>query len=129
MTMITARHSEAIDASNATFMDAFINRDIDTMLAMYTDDAVVVQPDGSHYTGREAIRSWLTVLVDKTPENETLDLQTNSLFESGDGTIVEDGKWKHVSVEGEPQQQGTYIAVWCECDGRLLIHRDIILAT
>ena len=127
--MTTTSHSDSIDTANTTFMEAFSNRDIDTMLAMYTDDAVVVQPDGSNYTGREAIRSWLTVLLDNTPENDTLDLKTESLFESGDRTVVEDGKWKHVNVEGEPQQHGTYVAVWCECDGRLQIHRDIILAS
>jgi uncharacterized protein (TIGR02246 family) len=126
--MTETKNRTAIDAANAMFMDAFINRNIDTMLGLYTDDAVVVQPDGSHYTGREAIKTWLTVLVDKTPEGETLDLKTESMFESSDGTIVEDGVWKHVSSNGETQQQGNYVAVWCCNDGRWQIHRDVILA-
>ena len=125
--MSNTENRTAIDAANAMFMDAFVNRNIDTMLGLYTDDAVVVQPDGSHYTGREAIKSWLTVLVDKTPEGETLDLITEAMFESSDGTIVEDGVWKHVSSNGETQQQGNYVAVWCCNDGRWQIHRDVIL--
>ena len=127
--MSNTENRTAIDSANAMFMDAFVNRDIDTMLGMYTDDAVVVQPDGSHYTGREAIKTWLTVLVDKTPEGETLDLKTEAMFESSDGTIVEDGVWKHVSSNGETQQQGNYVAVWCCNDGSWQIHRDVILAS
>lgn len=126
--MDQTENQAAIDAANAIFMDAFVKRDIDAMLDLYTDDAVVVQPDGSHYTGREAIKTWLTVLVDKTPEGETLDLKTEAIFESSDGTIVEDGQWKHVSENGETQQQGTYVAVWTLNDGRWKIHRDVILA-
>ena len=53
--MDQTENQAAIDAANAIFMDAFVKRDIDAMLDLYTDDAVVVQPDGSHYTGREAI--------------------------------------------------------------------------
>ena len=127
--MTEAHNRVEIDAANAIFMDAFVKRDIDTMLGLYTDDAVVVQPDGSHYTGREAIKSWLTVLVDKTPEGETLNLKTEAMFESGDGTIVEDGAWKHISSDGEALQHGNYVAVWCCNDGRWQIHRDVILAT
>ena len=78
--MVQTENQSAIDAANAMFMDAFVNRDIDAMLAMYTDDAVVVQPDGSHYTGREAIRSWLTVLAGSAPKGETLDLKTEAMF-------------------------------------------------
>ena len=126
--MDQTENQAAIDAANAIFMDAFVKRDIDAMLDLYTDDAVVVQPDGSHYTGREAIRSWITVLLDNTPEGETLDLKTEAMFESSVGTIVEDGQWKHVSENGETQQQGTYVVVWTLNDGRWKIHRDVILA-
>ena len=126
--MTETKNRPEIDAANAIFMDAFVRRDIDSMLGLYTDDAVVVQPDGSHYTGREAIKTWLTVLIDNTPEGEVLDLKTEAMFESSDGTIVEDGAWKHVSSNGEPQQQGNYVAVWCCIDGRWQIHRDVILA-
>ncbi len=117
-----------IDTANAIFMEAFTNRDIDAMLGLYTDDAVVVQPDGSHYTGREAIKTWLTVLVGNTPEGESLDLKSEAMFEASDGTIVEDGSWKHLSPIGETQESGNYVAVWCCNDGRWQIHRDVILA-
>ena len=99
-----------IDAAYTTFMEAFTKRDIDTLIAMYTDDAVIVQPNGSHFAGHEAIRTWFTVLLDNTPDGETLDCQTESLFEPGDGTIVEGGQWKHVSEYGETQQRGNYVA-------------------
>lgn len=126
--MAEAQNRTEIDTANAIFMDAFVNRNVDAMLGLYTDDAVVVQPDGSHYTGREAIKTWLTVLVDKTPEGETLDLKTEAMFESGDGTIIEDGSWKHVSSDGNTQESGNYVAVWCCTDGCWQIHRDVILA-
>jgi uncharacterized protein (TIGR02246 family) len=126
--MTETQNRVQIDAANAIFMDAFLKRDIDAMLGLYTDDAVVVQPDGSHYTGREAIKTWITVLVDKAPEGETLNLKTEAMFESGDGTIVEDGTWKHISSDGETQQHGNYVAVWCCNDGRWQIHRDVILS-
>ena len=125
--MTTIPNSDAIDAANKTFMDAFTKRDISTILAMYTDDAVVVQPNGSNYAGREAIRTWFTFLLDNTPNGETLDLQTESLFEARDGTIIEGGRWKNVSEDGKTQQYGHYVAVWCERDGNWQIHRDLIL--
>ena len=127
--MTTIPNSDAIDAAYTTFMEAFNKRDIDTLLEMYTDDAVAVQPDGSHYAGCVEIRTWFTVLLDDTPDGETLDCQTESLFEAGAGTIVEGGRWKHVSEDGETQQRGNYVAVWCERDGRWQIHRDMILAS
>jgi len=126
--MPTIPHSDAIDEANAMFMDAFSERDLNGLLGTYTEDAVVVQPDGSHYTGREAIRTWLTVLLDGTPDGETLSLETKSLFDSEDGTIVEDGQWKHISSGGEIQKQGNYVAIWCERNGQWQIHRDVILA-
>ena len=127
--METSENRSVIDAANENFMEAFVKRDIDTMLGLYTDDAVVVQPDGSHYTGREAIRSWLTVLVGSTPDGETLDLNTEAMFESSDETLVEDGLWAHISASGETQQHGSYVAVWFLNDGRWQIHRDVILAS
>lgn len=127
--MVETQNRTEIDRANAIFMDAFVNRNVDAMLGLYTNDAVVVQPDGSHYTGREAIKTWLTVLVDKTPDGETLDLRTEAMFEARDGTIVEDGVWKHISSDGETQQQGNYVAVWCCTDGRWQIHRDVILSS
>ena len=111
-----------------TFLDAFTKRDIDTLLKMYTDDAVIVQPDGSHYAGLEGIRRWFTALLDNTPDGETLDCKTKSIFKPGDGTIVEGGQWKHVSVDGETQQHGNYVAIWRERNGRWQIHRDVVLA-
>ena len=41
----------------------------------------------------------------------------------------EGGRWKHVSEDGEIQQHGNYVAVWCLNDGRWQIHRDVILSS
>jgi len=95
---------------------------------MYSEDAVVVQPGGSSYAGNEEIRAWIVTLVENTPDGETRDLQTQSLFDASDGTVVEDGWWKHVSQDGQDQQQGSYVAIRREHDGCWQIHRDVILA-
>ena len=86
-----------------------------------------IQPDGAHYAGLEGIREWYVELLANTPDGETLDCKTNSIFKQGDGTIVECGQWKNVSVNGKTQQQGNYVAVWREQNGHFQICQDVVL--
>ena len=118
----------AIDAANVEFMDAFEKRDVDALLRLYATDAIVLQPDGSKYSGSEEIKSWLTTLVDRASEGERLLIDTVAVFDSGEGSVVEDGSWKHVSAEGATVAYGNYVAIWCENEGSWQVQRDVILA-
>ncbi|MDX1661306.1 MAG: DUF4440 domain-containing protein [Gemmatimonadota bacterium] len=101
-----------VDASQA-FSRAMERRDPSTMAAQYTDDAVLLPPNGVPVTGIEAIEAFWTP---GDPEFRTVrhELTTDRLEVDCD-MATDLGRWRQVAKRGEgPETEawGRYLVVW-----------------
>ncbi len=87
----------------AALAKAVNERDLDAALALWADDAVIVQPDGSQTRGRDAVALTMQALIDS---GVTLDIRLAAVFATGDvatasGTLTLNG----TGADGEPFAQ------------------------
>ena len=118
---------QAIDASNAKFVEAVKKADTTTIAANYADDAIVMAPGTDAWRGREAIRKGFGGMITSMPAKE-FSLKTDDVALGGD-LAVETGAYDMtVQPKGgkEMKDKGKYVVVWKrQADGSWKILRDI----
>jgi len=114
----------AIEAASRAFSAAYVANDGDGIASSYTEDAVLLPPDGI-VQGRDAIRRYFAwgprhVQLAHRMQSESLDVR-------GD-VALDRGTWhsRYRRGEGAPQEaSGTYLAAWVRgSDGRWRMHSD-----
>ena len=115
---------EEIQAMENAWADAQNARDVDALIAMYTDDAVSMSNDGPSATGKDAIRKgyeeeFATMDSSLTHSYETLDVFGN------EDTVTEIGKSIHKDAAGNVVNTGKYVAVWIKEGDKYLCAREI----
>jgi len=86
------------------FAAAINRRDLDEAVAMWTEDAAIVAPDGSLVQGREAI---VTALAGLVGNGTRFEVELTGMYEAGDTALVtgtltlsgdgHDGRYEHRS--------------------------------
>ena len=113
---------KSIQAANDKFMAAFKRGDAAGLADLYTKDGQVLPPNADFVSGQQAIQGFWQAVFDmgiKAAEMEIIEADKH-----GD-SVVEVSKFKLLSAEGQVLDEGKYIVIWKEDDGKWKLHRDI----
>lgn len=114
-----------IRAQSAMFEAAWQREDAAAIAGMFTADGKVLAPGAPDIQGSEAVRSWVTGLLDAATI-ESLEVTPLEVAASGD-LAVETGHYDehYVLSDGNPiDEHGRYITVWRRLpDGTWRIHQ------
>ncbi|MGH7858220.1 MAG: YybH family protein [Candidatus Binatia bacterium] len=121
-----AEAREAIEATNARFGKAVKAGDAAALAKFYTEDAILLPPDGEMARGRAAIeKAWKEQISGGLRESV---LTTVDVERSGD-VAVEVGSFRgKIQPEGKDafEADGKYVVVWQRgSDATWRLHRDI----
>jgi ketosteroid isomerase-like protein len=113
---------ESINEGNRNFGSAVARKDYAAMAALYTENAMVLPPDGDIVTGRPAIEEfWHSAanalgLTDAVLRTRDLEVAGDSAYEVGEANLK----------LGGGQVMVKYLVVWARGgDGNWRLHRDI----
>ena len=113
----TAADEEAIRELDARWAEAWNNRDTETIVAMYAEDADGIDPMGQTISGREAILEHMTEEFENTPEGASAESELTYLRFIRPNIAIADGTW---AVSGLPEgvpAEGLYTVVFVKQDG------------
>jgi uncharacterized protein (TIGR02246 family) len=118
---------QAIEASNAKFVDAVKKSDSTTIADNYADDAIVMAPGTEAWRGRDAVRKGFTGMMTQAPAKE-FKLTSDDVTVGGD-LAVETGTYEMtMQPKGgkEMKDKGKFVVVWKrQADGSWKIVRDV----
>lgn len=109
----------AIRAQAEAFDAAARAKDINTLMSLYADDAILMPPNAPAMNGRDAVRQFWGPML-QAPSVD-LDLIVDDVQACGD-IAVERG---HYEVTQPFKDSGKYIVVWRNRGGRWVIVNDI----
>lgn len=115
-----AQESSEIAAGAEAWTQAFTDRDMDALKALYSDDARILPPNRPMAQGPEAVEQEFQEMFDAGLD---VTLETVEAVAAGDlghrvGTFT-------LSAGGEEIDRGKYIETWRKIDGKWLITSDI----
>ncbi len=111
----------ALEAGAASWMEAFANKDIEAMNALYAEDAVLLPPDAPAIFGRDAIRAAILEMFAAGLAIELEDLEIKVVGDLG----YKAGRYRTTGGDGSLIDRGKYIEIWTKANGAWVIHRDI----
>jgi ketosteroid isomerase-like protein len=113
---------ESINEGNRNFGGAVARKDYAAMAALYTENAMVLPPDGPIVTGKPAIEEfWRSAakalgLTDAVLKTRDLEVASDTAYEVGEANLK----------LGSGQVMVKYLVVWVKGgDGNWRVHRDI----
>jgi uncharacterized protein (TIGR02246 family) len=113
---------DTIAAKIDTFMGAFNRGDASGLAALYTEDGQVLPPNSDFVTGQQAIQAFWQALMDMGIKEAMLEIVE---VESHGERVIEISTYKLLG-EGETVfDEGKYIIIWKQDQGRWKMHRDI----
>lgn len=115
-----ARESSEIAAGAEAWGAAFTARDIDALVALYTDDARIMPPNAPAAQGRDAVAEEFQAMFDA---DLSVTIETTEAMSAGDlghrvGTFT-------LSAGGAEVDRGKYIETWRKVGGEWKITADI----
>ena len=113
---------KAIDAANKTWGAAIAAGNAAGVAALYTDDALVMPPNGEAVSGRPAIEKAFQGMIASGVKQATL---TAKEVEAHGDTATEVGAYSIMDGAGKEIDRGKYIVVWKRVQGQWKLHRDI----
>jgi uncharacterized protein (TIGR02246 family) len=111
-----------IEAANAQFVTAFKYGDATSMANLYTAGAQLLPANSDFVRGTAAIRTFWQSVIDMGLKGATL--ETIELEAHGD-TAIEVGRYRLLTAGDAVADQGKYIVVWKNDNGKWKLHRDI----
>ena len=115
----------AIKELHQTWSPAIVEKDFETLMTLYTDDAIVLPPNGPKVQGREAVLDWMKALPPITSANLTVE----EIDGYGNLAFVRGAYFMTITPEGAPgpiQDRGKFIEIRRkQADGSWLMARDI----
>ena len=112
----------AIDAANKKFGMAVAAGNTADIAGLFTDDAMVLPPNGETVTGRPAIEKLFQALVAAGIKEITL---TAKEVESHGDAATEIGVYSVKDGTGKEIDRGKYMVSWKKIQGQWKLHRDI----
>jgi uncharacterized protein (TIGR02246 family) len=117
---------EAIEASNAKYVDAMKRADTTVLAAIYAEDAVVMMPNTERWRGLAAVRSGLGAMLTQMSVKDVR-ITTDDVMLGGD-LAVESGTYETTLQPrggAEIKDKGKYVVVWKrQTDGSWKIIRE-----
>jgi len=120
----TAADEATLKANTVAWLDAYNAGEVEKIVAMYAEDAVLMPPHAAVATGHTAIRAFLTTDtagakaagVKLVPGTATAGIAGDTGWESGSYSIVD--------ASGTTVDGGSYLAVSRKSNGKWLLIRD-----
>lgn len=113
-----------IQAAENAWATALNARDLDALMAMYTDNAVSMANNSPMLVGKDAIRKNQEQEFANTPDGRTYSFEALDVY--GDGnTITETGKSTYKDAAGKVTGTGKYMVVWEKQGDKYLCVREI----
>jgi uncharacterized protein (TIGR02246 family) len=113
-----------IQAIEMDFAAADNARDVNAILAFYSDDAITMGSGEPMKVGKAAIQKSLEADFAENPAGGTVTYEVLEVF--GDGkTVTEVGKSTRMDATGKVTSTGKYMAIWEKRDGKYVCIRDI----
>ena len=113
---------EEIATANDDFMALYGAGDVAGLAALYTEDGMILPPNGDFVKGAEAIQGFWQAMMDMGIKGAKLEIIEVEGFVD---TAIEVSKCKLLDGEGQVLDQGKYIVIWKKVDGEWKLHRDI----
>lgn len=121
----TAADEAAFRDGTKAWVDAYNAGDADKIVALYTEDALVMPPDAPIAAGHEAIRQYLVAnIASSMASGVTAVLGEESAGVSGD-IGWHSGTYKVNGTDGATVGTGKYLESWHKANGKWLMVRDI----
>jgi uncharacterized protein (TIGR02246 family) len=99
-------------------------RDIDALMAMYTDDAVSMPSNAPMIVGKDAIRKQQEQEFAQSAEGMTYSFEVLDVYANGN-TVTETGKSTYKDSAGKVKGTGKYMVVWKKQGDTYLCAREI----
>jgi ketosteroid isomerase-like protein len=120
----TSADEAALKAATLTWMEAYNAGEVEKIVALYTDDAVLMPPHVPVASGHAAIRAFLTTDtagakaagVKLVPGTSTVGVAGDTGWESGTYTIAD--------ASGATVDSGSFLSVSHKVNGKWLYYRD-----
>ena len=119
-----AVHAET-QAAVADFMDTFNRGELEPILALYTENCIMIAPGRSIVRDKAALRDfWRTMLEDVGMGEVEYEIEQIDVYDADNALETT----RFSATVGGVRQTGNYIVQWKREDGRLKLHRDIFTA-
>lgn len=117
----TAQSSSEIAARSETWQTAFNAADVDSIVALYAEDARLLPPNGKMESGHGAVRAAFEGMI---AEKLSIRLETVEAFAASDlGHRV--GTYVLTAPDGSEAERGKFIETWKKIGGEWRITNDI----
>ena len=128
----TTDQSEAsrvsVDRAAGKLLGALRSDSPDSLLALMTDDVIIMPPNEPILRGKPAVRAWYEQFL-RQMRTKSLDITNRELFVGGDyATEVAEFVWTLVPVAGGAPivDRGSYVQLWHRLsDGRWAFSREV----
>ena len=114
----------AIEAVGKAHATAYSSHDLDTIMAGYADDAVVMPPDGPAVKGLDAIRKLFAASMASAKAGQSESFEDHTVEVSGD-MGWDSGISKVRDPSGSIVWSGHFLATWRKKDGKWQTVRDM----
>jgi len=120
----TANDEAALKAATRTWLEAYNAGDVEKIVALYTEDGVLMPPHAATANGHAAIRAFLTAEtagakaagIKLVPGTSTAGVAGDTGWESGTYTVS--------NASGATVDSGSYLSVSRKSNGKWLYYRD-----
>lgn len=116
-----------VDSAAGRLLVALRTNNSDSLVALLSDDALLMPPGEPPLKGKEAARAWFNQFLTQMKTTK-LDITNREVLVDGEfATEIAGFVWTLQPVTGKPiVDNGNYIQVWRHMpDGRWLFHREI----
>ena len=113
-----------IQSAENAWATALNARDLDALMALYTDDAVSMPDNAPMLVGKDAIRKNQEQEFANTPAGMTYSFEVLDIYANGN-TVTETGKSTYKDAAGKVTGTGKYMVVWEKQGGKYLCVREI----
>lgn len=115
-------YTAEIEAANANFEEAFARGDVPALVALYTEDSVIMPPGMESVIGAEA----RTALWQGFMDSGIAGVELVTFEVSGEGNMaVERGQLTLFDADGNELGKAKYVVVWKKIEGVWKLHLDI----
>jgi ketosteroid isomerase-like protein len=120
----TAADVAALKAMTVAWLSAYNAADVETIVAMYEEDAVLAAPHAAIATGHAAIRAFLTADTAGAKAAGIMLTPTSSTAGVNGDTGWEFGTYNATDASGATVDSGSFMSVSRKVNGKWLYHRD-----
>jgi uncharacterized protein (TIGR02246 family) len=120
----TAADEAALKAATLTWLEAYNAGDVEKMVALYAEDAVLMPPHAPVANGHAAIRAFLNADTAGAKAAGIKLVPGTSTAGVADDTGWESGTYIAKDASGATVDSGSYLSVSHKSNGKWLYHRD-----